>query len=220
MIRAAIKDFKVEKIIEGNPKEWIISDDIDGKLIATCVSKDCRVTTTYILDKDGEKNFTNSADDEVLRDVYTNLKNDGNGILLLSGGAVSSRFGKFKTSNVHKFMIDNNIDKVKVHSFNGINGLFFIDEDSDICISNNSAFSITHKDANKKVISTKEYITPKFQIKIDTEKDTTKMIWINKADWLIHTKYYWDRKILERVIYLPTSVDIGRYIKQMNSILN
>lgn len=220
MIRAQIKDFKVEKIIEGNPKEWIISDDIDGKLIATCVSKDCRVKTTYILDKDGEKNFTNSMDDEILRDVYTNLKNDGNGILLLSGGAVSSRFGKFKTSRVNKFMIDNNIDKIKVHNFNGINGLFFADENSDICISNNSAFNIIHKDKDKKTISCKEYVTTKFQTKITCEKDISKIIWINKADWVIRTKYNWDNKILERIIYLPTSVDIGKYIKQMNLILN
>lgn len=137
MYKLKLENFKPVETLEDNfaTGGWEISYEEGVYFKAFCKSKDGKVTCTYKLTAECEKLLVEAVDPYAFRrnsEILKKIKpmvNNGNGIVTLSGGYVSKRFGFFRKKDFQDFLDKHALTSVRNFMNYGFWTTFVIEDD-------------------------------------------------------------------------------------------
>lgn len=133
--------------------DWQVNYE-EGKFFkANCTSRDGNVTCEYYIDTNYERLITTAYDKykypyekKLKNDKKPVYNNDGNGVIRLTGGWVSNRYGYFRKADFQNFLDKFDIDSISKMSewqFKNMDTTYIISEDGDkLYIPEGSAVTI------------------------------------------------------------------------------
>lgn len=132
--------------------DWKIEYEEGMFFKASCVSRDGNVTCEYYIDTNYERLVTVAYEykypyeKKLKNDKKPVYNNDGNGVIRLTGGWVSNRYGYFRKAEFQDFLDRFNIDsiaKLSEWQFKNMDTTYIISEDGDkLYIPEGSAVTI------------------------------------------------------------------------------
>lgn len=121
--------------------DWAVCYKEGEYFKASCTSRDGNVTCEYYIDANYERLVTVAVDKykfpyekKLKNDKKPVYNNDGNGVIRLTGGWVSNRYGYFRKANFQEFLDKFDIDSISKMSgwqFRNIETTYIISEDGD-----------------------------------------------------------------------------------------
>lgn len=133
--------------------DWQVSYEEGQFFKANCTSRDGNVTCEYYIDTNYERLITTAYDKykypyekKLKNDKKPVYNNDGNGVIRLTGGWVSNRYGYFRKADFQNFLDKFDIDSISKMSewqFKNMDTTYIISEDGDkLYIPEGSAVTI------------------------------------------------------------------------------
>lgn len=136
MLQIKIENFK--PVSEIPSTEWRIEYEEGQWFRATCDSRDGNITCVYTLD-DNFETVENKKRNHYVQSGFVYLNNkkkpitsdNGTGIVRLSGGYVSKRFGYFRKNNFQEFLDEFSITGIRNFTEFGFNTTFLIENNDE-----------------------------------------------------------------------------------------
>lgn len=168
--------------------DWILDYKEGEYFRAFCESKDKKVSCEYSLDSNNERLLTKAYDkytfpyEKVLKDdKKVCFNNDGSGVVRLSGGWVSNRYGFFRRSEFQDFLDKYHIDaisKVSPWNFHNAETVYIIDKPGD-------ALYMPEKSCVE-ILNGRQHISSNRRMTITSEKSSFLIVSVKRAPFWIH----------------------------------